>query len=325
MDRAPKGTGVQRKVALAFLAGLGVAMCCAQSEDVIIWARYVLFDDTKAKMKVDTVQQALDQLQQRVSVLESNACPRGYTLDTSRTDITLCARGDDVAVKVGSFWVDRYEMSMVDSATYNKGGCDGATWKQYGTDGTGSYPDFPKSGNWKTSRLHACSVKGKHPSRHMTWFQASQACLLAGKRLCTNAEWQAAAAGTPKDSCQIKGSAPVESSKLTSCQSKWGARHMVGNVSEYVAAWVQAGLHSMKAPDTDQATQWPKGYGDKDVARNFNGEVDSMAGTWIKGLPATYRRGGDFDDDTNAGVFTVDAHIAPTYASPSTGARCCQR
>ena len=100
---------------------------------------------------------------------------------------------------------------------------------------------------------------------------------------------------------------------------------MVGNVSELVAAWTQAGLHSMTGTDKDQAAQWPKGFGDKDVSRNFNGEVDTMAGSWIKGLPATFRRGGDFDDDSNAGVFSVDAHIAPTYASPSTGARCCLR
>lgn len=316
---------MQRKVALAFLAGLGVAMCCAQSEEVIIWARYVLFDDTKAKMKAQTVQQAIDKLQQRLLVLEANACPRGYTKDSSHSDITLCTRGKDVVVKVGSFWVDRYETSVVDASTYNEGSCDGATWKQFGKEDTSLYTGFPQSGNWKTVQLHACSVKGKYPSRNMTWFQASQACLLSGKRLCTNAEWQAAAAGTPKDSCQIKGSGPVESSQKASCQSKWGARHMVGNVSELVAAWTQAGLHSMTGTDKDQAAQWPKGFGDKDVSRNFNGEVDTMAGSWIKGLPATFRRGGDFDDDSNAGVFSVDAHIAPTYASPSTGARCCLR
>jgi len=35
------------------------------------------------------------------------------------------------------------------------------------------------------------------PSGCITWFQANQACLLSGKRLLTNREWQGAAASTP--------------------------------------------------------------------------------------------------------------------------------
>ncbi len=315
-------TGKRRGLALAFIAGVGVTLCCASSEEVIIWARYVLFDDTKAGLKAQTVQQALDQLAQRVSRLETNACPRGYVQDTTEADITLCTRGADEVVKAGSFWVDRYEMSVVDAKTHNKGTCNGA-WTQHGEKRGEQITVFPGSGNWKSTKLYACSVKGKRPSRNVTWFQASQACLLAGKRLCTNAEWQAAAAGTPKDSCNIKSNDSVTSDRYAACQSKWGARHMVGNLSELVAAWIQSGLHSMSK--NEQRVQWPKGFGDKDMSRNFNGEVDAHQGNWVKGLPATFRRGGDFDDTTDAGIFAVDAHIAPTYASESTGARCCLR
>src|SRR5256886_11002032 len=45
--------------------------------------------------------------------------------------------------------------------------------------------------------LYAVSVPGVLPSRLITWFQAAAACRNSGKRLLTNAEWQAAALGTP--------------------------------------------------------------------------------------------------------------------------------
>jgi formylglycine-generating enzyme required for sulfatase activity len=64
-------------------------------------------------------------------------------------------------------------------------------------------PNFPPDGNWSsmlippTPGVYAASVPGVLPSACITWFQSQQACLLSDKRLLTNAEWQAAAAGTP--------------------------------------------------------------------------------------------------------------------------------
>jgi formylglycine-generating enzyme required for sulfatase activity len=40
-------------------------------------------------------------------------------------------------------------------------------------------------------------LRRRAPALYLTWFQAQQACMSVGKRLPTNAEWQAAAAGTP--------------------------------------------------------------------------------------------------------------------------------
>ena len=315
----------QRKVALGIVTGLCLAVCCAQSEEVIIWAKYVLFDDTKAQLGAKDVQQALETLQQRVAALESGDCPVGYTHDKSQASITLCKRGSDEVVRVGDFWIDRYESSLVAAASFNKGTCDGK-WTQHGLGTPGVYPaGFPESGNWKATPVMACSVPGIEPSRSMTWFQAAQACALAGKHLCTNAEWQAAAAGTPKDSCNINNQVtmtPVKSGATTACRSKWGAMDMVGNVSEWVAIWGVAGKHFMTVDHLPK--EWPKGYGDRDVAINFNGSVDTGKG-YVEGLPASARRGGDFNDAKAAGVFTVDMHIAPVYASITTGMRCCRR
>ena len=70
----------------------------------------------------------------------------------------------------------------------------GAT--QLGTSGD-DYAPCADSGQNCTDDIYAVSLPGVTPSAFITWFQAQQACTNAGKRLPTNAEWQAAVAGTP--------------------------------------------------------------------------------------------------------------------------------
>ena len=128
-----------------------------------------------------------------VNILTANTsywlpeCPEGYTRNTGATGIVLCEKGLDQMVKVGNFWIDRYEISLWENVN-----CTGT---QYGASGDDYPGTFPDNGNW-TSELYACSIAGVTPSRYVTWFQAQQSCEAAGKDLCTNAEWQAAAAGT---------------------------------------------------------------------------------------------------------------------------------
>src|SRR5262245_11671340 len=65
--------------------------------------------------------------------------------------------------------------------------------------------NFPNDGNWTpvsgsnppSPGVYAVSIPGVLPTACVTWFQASQACALSGKRLLRNEEWQRAAAGTP--------------------------------------------------------------------------------------------------------------------------------
>src|SRR5439155_1088462 len=119
------------------------------------------------------------------------------------------------AVLVGPACVDRYEASVwsipSDSdelvgkirrgrATVAQLAAAGAVQMgaipMSGCTGSDYGPAFPPNGNW-TTPLYAASIAGVPPSSCVTWFQAEQACRLAGKRLLTNQEWQAAAAGTP--------------------------------------------------------------------------------------------------------------------------------
>lgn len=116
------------------------------------------------------------------------------------------------AVLSGTVCMDRYEASVwrvldptgagktvVKKITQGKATVEdlttaGAT--QLGLTSDDYAPCGDAGGNC-ANEIYAVSVAGVVPSRQMTWFQAQQACKNSRKRLPSNAEWQAAVAGTP--------------------------------------------------------------------------------------------------------------------------------
>ena len=283
---------------------------------------------------------------QRVAEMD---CPPGYEREIKTTTYVLCQRTNDEMVKVGDYWIDRHEMSVVDSAVFNGNKCNG-TGKQYGAGTTDDYPaSFPDSGDATTS-LYACSVTGKTPSRNMTWFQAQQACLSAGKHLCTNAEWQGAAAGThdpgawpdtnEKDGCtstatagscntcssgaRAAGSAGSVPGDTKSCLSRWGAADMVGNLYEWTAFWGQTGKPGWLTVDGANAFPWPATYGDGlDSFWNWAGRARNPQ--WMDGAPGAALRGGAYHRGTRSGTFTLSVEFGPARNDTFIGGRCCRR
>src|SRR5262245_20215699 len=125
------------------------------------------------------------------------------------------------SAKVGTVCVDLYEASVWNISPSNTSLVEqvqegkatladltagGATQLDplTGFAGVPSPPNFPFDGNWTPVQgsnppspgFYAVSLPGVLPSEALSWFQANQACLLSGKRLLTNREWQGAAAGT---------------------------------------------------------------------------------------------------------------------------------
>jgi formylglycine-generating enzyme required for sulfatase activity len=167
-------------------------------------------------------------------------------------------------------------------------------------------------------KIYAASKAGVTPSAYITWFQAQQACRNVGKKLIASDDWQAAAAGTPDpgtddgtDDCNISATGAISlTGSRANCVSNWGSHDMVGNGWEWVADWMQANS------DIDDGPTSTVTYGTDGLTG-----IDEASPATDR-FPAALLRGGDFNDGTVAGVFTVNAGNAPSVAFIGVGFRC---
>ena len=201
-------------------------------------------------------------------------------------------------VRVGSVCIDKYEASVWDAPT---GG------NQIIATQSTDYGCKPNGQDCK-GKIFARSVPGVEPARFITWFQAQQALINSGKRLPTNAEWQRAVAGTPdpgdspgpEDCNTSSGSSdPEPTGSRSACVSDWEVNDMVGNVWEWVADWDEEGL---------LCANWPEQFG-SDLS--CIGRAEGIESTRF---PGALRRGGDFEDGTNAGPFAIIGTTQPSGA-----------
>ena len=241
--------------------------------------------------------------------------------------LTRCAPD---AVVSGTVCMDKYEASVwrvPNPMTTNRGlvlkiqqgkatvallTAGGAT--QLGSTYPAGYATCADNGQNCTNDIYAVSLPGVLPSAYATWFQAQAACKNARKRLPSNAEWQAAVAGTPDPGpdngttdCNTAGIVAVETGSRSSCKSADGAFDMVGNLDEWVADWVARstvpcfGLWSPGISQTDGAC---------------------LVGASTQGEPGALLRGGDDVFGTHAGPFAIEGQYSPSEASGAIGFRC---
>ena len=158
--------------------------------------------------------------------------------------------------------------------------------------------------------IFAVSIPGVKPARFLTWFQALAAARNAAKRLPTNAEWQAAALGTPDpgaspgpSDCNTKGDGPDLTGTRAACVSGVGAFDMVGNVSEWVADWV------------------PRSTACAGEVFAGTGDANCLAGVGSASGAGALIRGGGFGSGVEAGVFAVDGRNPPSFENAAVGLR----
>ena len=236
----------------------------------------------------------------------SSAAAGQYADDRTRS----CANPEDVndiMVPVGDLCVDKYEASVWSAPG---GGI------QYGIDGALDYP----CGNGATGTGQTCAAEGTliyarsaagvKPSTSLTWFQANIACANSGKHLLTNAEWQAAAAGTPDPGegvptppgCNVNTKGRFIGASLTGantgCLSSYGVENMAGSIWEMVADWGQYGPDNPEKGDSRSGLttkQWPDAAYGSDGGWNVSGS--SVNGyLWKELLPAAGLRWGVVDN-----------------------------
>lgn len=225
-------------------------------------------------------------------------------------------------VQVGPICVDKYEASVweispanaalikkVKTGTATEAGliAGGAILGGIGDSGYGCNVN----GN-DCNQIFATSIPGVTPSVFITWFQAQQACFNSGKRLLTNAEWQAAAAGTPNAGDSDNGTtdchtglpnSAIDTGSRASCVSRFGVFDMVGNVDEWVADWVPLSTGGCGIP-------------------LYGGDLNCLGlGTHAAGTGAVFR-GGHFVGGGLTGVFAINGGNPPTTAIDFLGFRC---
>src|SRR5262245_19436998 len=231
------------------------------------------------------------------------------------------------SVKVGTNCIDTYEASVwrvPNPTTTNKslvakiqqGRATAADLTEGGATqlglGSGDYAPCAASGQNCVNDIYAVSLPGVLPSSTITWFQAQQACTNAGKRLPSNAEWQAAVAGTPDpggdngttDCNTNSGHTAVTTGSRSSCVSARGAFDMVGNLEEWVADWV---------PLSTVCLSWG----------SFSNDQMCLAGADTTRGPGALLRGGFFISGYFAGPLTVNGSDPPSSpVSDVVGFRC---
>ncbi len=172
------------------------------------------------------------------------------------------------------------------------------------------------------------------PWRNISQDQAKVACAKAGKRLATGQEWMQAALGTPdKDSswgdndCQVDNNwedQPGKTGQAGDCQSSFGAFDMVGNVWEWTEETVVDGKYlGIEAPESG----YVKGFSaqampvDTDPSKgdpNYNNDY-----FWIKKSGARgVARGGYWNNQEEAGVYSAYLVVPPTFVGTGVGFRC---
>jgi hypothetical protein len=223
------------------------------------------------------------------------------------------------AVRSGPTCIDKYEASVyeippgntatiakIKNGTVTEAELDAAGF-QRGVASADYGAGCPPNGNG-CKNFYAVSIPGVPPSAFITWFQAAAAARNAGKRLPTNAEWQAAALGTPDPGaspgpadCNTTSGDPSLTGARANCVSDVGAFDMVGNLYERVADWV------------------PQSTGC--VPALFAGDDNCLAGAGTTIGPGALLRGGGFINGTAAGVFAVDGRVTPLGAGFGVGFR----
>jgi hypothetical protein len=253
--------------------------------------------------------------------------PGGLTViaGVSGTDLILDVNGyysvcPPSMVRSGATCLDKYEASVwettdpaliakIRAGTVTLAELQAAGAVQRGTAtsdyGSDCPTDFPVCAN-----LYAVSVPGVTPSRFLSWVQASAIARNTGRRLPTNAEWQAAALRTPElPPCVVSLAGPGLTAPgvtgTAGCVSTVGAFDMVGNVDEWVA---DLGPQTVLCPNPDL-------FGPTDFdCTTINPIVfPNQFGALV--------RGGSYDFRSFASVFGAFGYLTPIRADATFGFR----
>lgn len=259
-----------------------------------------------------------------------NDLPNGTHINNKYNPTTAAFKYqvDDIMIKIGNFWVDKYESSIV---VISKGTV---------------FIDDPKFGGVDTLNKHKTGTafdvapnviavsQRKRCTTGITYFVAEQTAINNGKHIIRNEQWQASASGTTRTNAE--GMQPNGEDWKTVSQidiSRYGVVGCAGSVWEWTSSWGQYGEHYDGTPTNWY--DWPgpeshKEWDDKydtygnDIIINMAGRAYTRqdSARYAAGLPAALVRGGSWGDKNRAGIFALIADGAPSYYGFEVGFRC---
>jgi formylglycine-generating enzyme len=239
--------------------------------------------------------------------------------------------------RVRSYCIDRWEVSMIDRRTGRSLSPYyppqrrllekvAAIWQREhamaGPSGARNLPLPPPSWQLSTDvEPVAVSRPGVVPQAYLSYFLASEACANAGKRLCTEAEWQRACRGANNSQFPY-GSAYVPA-RCNVFRLYHPAYVLHGNAS-FGHTDPRLNLVVERASDpllrlTGQTPSCASRWGD-DAIYDMVGNLDE----WIDAGPDSVFVGGFYARSTKQGCDSRISSHAPSYYDYSLGTRCCR-
>ncbi len=242
---------------------------------------------------------------------------------------------DDMA-RVGDVCVDKWEASY-DCNMYTAQSTQGSSGP-ITTDGDADYDDYL----WQTRNIatinggpavcKGVSRNNSIPYTTITQYDAKQSCLLSGKSLISNGDWQKAASGTPDDATKCKidttstgtlipsanwynqgGDDAIYTGSASECISKYGIYDMIGNVWEWSDDLIDAVSNDDYA---NSAT-----YGSDYIYRLTLGSISVGEGNSNASVSA-FLRGGRWSGGASAGAFALHLGDGPSSLGWGIGFRC---
>ncbi len=242
---------------------------------------------------------------------------------------------DDMA-RVGDVCVDKWEASY-DCFIYKSQSTQGSSGP-ITTDGDADRDDYL----WQTRNIatinggpavcKGVSRNNSIPYTTITQYDAKQSCLLSGKSLISNGDWQKAAFGTPDDATKCKidststgtlipsadwynqgGDDAVYTGSASECVSDYGIYDMIGGVWEWTDDLIDA------VSNDDFANSGT--YGNDYLYRNYIGNIFAREGS-VNASISVIIRSGDWSVGSRAGLFSLYIGSSPSGWYWSDGFRC---
>lgn len=244
----------------------------------------------------------------------------------------------DMVLVKDRFCVDRYEMSLVDADTDRPLSPYYPPLKKYGKyienrhaeaerllvdapDGKAASTPFPQLSDWQLQgkyKAKAASRRGAIPSAYLTMAAARDACIEAGKRLCSLEEWQTACRG--QEGRQFPYGDTYKRGVCNVFREGHPGHVLFGNVTVGMLDPRMNKISLKGKPllrETGGTPECKSAWGD-DAIYDMVGNLDE----WIDDPEGTFA-GGFFSRTATTGCDRlVTAHTA-TYFDYSTGGRCC--